>query len=68
MSNVNTGSLLAQALLLALEIYRNHKDLPPDWVPTTADLDILKLEVEAMSAEKFKEEARANVPKSQPAL
>lgn len=53
---------MAQGLLLALELYRNHNNLSKDWRPTEEDWDQLESEVEVMTAQKFKDEAKAALP------
>lgn len=63
---INTGTLITQGLLLALELYRNHNNLAPDWVPSEDDWDQLEAEVELMTAQKFKEEAVASLPPKDP--
>lgn len=59
MSSEDTRTLITQGLLLALELYRNHNNLPKDWTPSKDDWDKLEAEVEVMTAQKFKEEAAA---------
>lgn len=62
MSSVNAGTLIAQGLLLALELYRNHNGLSEDWVPTQEDWDTLESEVGSYTAQRFKDEAKAALP------
>lgn len=62
----STGTLIAQGLLLALDLYRNHNGLAADWVPTEDDWNQLESEVEVMTAQSFKDEARAALPVAVP--
>jgi hypothetical protein len=52
-------SVYAQALLLALEIYRNHANKPPEWTPTEADWQRLRGEVETATIDQLHAAARA---------
>lgn len=59
---MNTGTLITQSLLLALDLYRTHNGLASDWVPSEEDWDNLTNEVELSTAQKFKDDAKASVP------
>ena len=52
-------SATAQLLLLALEVYRNHANKPPEWTPTAADWAALKSEVQAATIEQLHADAAA---------
>lgn len=52
-------AIIAQLVLAALEVWRNHQGKGADWMPTPADWSALRAEVEGATIEKLHADAAA---------
>jgi len=52
-----TAAIVAQVMLAAMELYRNHYGLAADWVPTAQDVADMIAKNNEWSAKKYEDEA-----------
>ena len=56
--NPATAIAIAQGIAALIEIWRQHSNKPPEWIPTQADWEHL-LALNEKTAQQYKDEAKA---------